>query len=135
MTDATDEPVFPHSPDDPHDPRSADNVVNKEQAAAWNGYEGRHWADHQDRYDALNDGANTPLLDAAALTSTDRVLDIGCCNGRTTRLAAARAAYALACWFPVGSHLVAHSLHESTLPDSPTGCPTRSATCPGDGRR
>lgn len=95
MTDAKDEPVFPPSPDAPHDTRSADNVVNTEQAAAWNGYEGRHWADHQDRYDALNDGANTPLLDTAALTPTDRVLDIGCGNGRTTRLAAARAAYAL----------------------------------------
>lgn len=95
MTDATDDPPFPPSPDNPHDTRSADNVVNTQQAAAWNGYEGRHWADHQDRYDALNDGANTPLLDAAALTPTDRVLDIGCGNGRISRLAAGRAAYAL----------------------------------------
>ncbi|GAA2623077.1 class I SAM-dependent methyltransferase [Streptomyces vastus] len=69
--------------------------MNSQQAAAWNGYEGRHWADHQARYDALNDGANTPLLDAAAITPADRVLDIGFGNGRTTRLAAGRAAYAL----------------------------------------
>ncbi|MER5227420.1 class I SAM-dependent methyltransferase [Streptomyces flaveus] len=86
MTDSTDTPAGPPAPDD---------VVNSQQAAAWNGYEGRHWADHQDRYDALNDGANTPLLDAAALAPTDRVLDIGCGNGRVTRLAAGRAAYAL----------------------------------------
>jgi SAM-dependent methyltransferase len=68
---------------------------NSQQTAAWNGYEGRHWADHEDRYDGLNDGANAPLLDAAALAPTDRVLDIGCGNGRVTRLAAGRAAYAL----------------------------------------
>lgn len=73
----------------------ADGLVNAEQAAAWNGYEGRHWAEHQDRYDALNDGANAPLLDAAALTPDSRVVDIGCGNGRVARLAAGRAAYAL----------------------------------------
>lgn len=86
MTDPTDIPVSPPAPDD---------VVNSQQAAAWNGYEGRHWADHQDRYDGLNDGANTPLLQAAAISPSARVLDIGCGNGRVTRLAAGRAAYAL----------------------------------------
>ncbi|TLS42723.1 class I SAM-dependent methyltransferase [Streptomyces montanus] len=70
-------------------------LVNSHQAAAWSGYEGRYWADHQDRYDGINDGANTPLLDAAALAPSARVLDIGCGNGRVTRLAAGRAAYAL----------------------------------------
>jgi SAM-dependent methyltransferase len=66
-------------------------VVNTHQAEAWNGYEGHHWADHPDRYDAANDGMNNPLLDAAAITESDHVLDIGCGNGRTTRLAARRA--------------------------------------------
>jgi SAM-dependent methyltransferase len=73
---------------DPH-------IVNTHQAQAWNGYEGRHWADHQSRYDNLNDPANTPLLDAARIQSTDKVVDIGCGNGRLTRLAARRAAHAL----------------------------------------
>ncbi|MEV0224384.1 class I SAM-dependent methyltransferase [Streptomyces sp. NPDC050704] len=89
MTDPTD------NPHESTGSRSADNVLNSQQAAAWNGYEGRYWADHQDRYDGLNDGANIPLLDAAAIAPTDRVLDIGCGNGHTTRLAAGRAAYAL----------------------------------------
>ena len=66
-------------------------IVNTHQAEAWNGYEGRHWADHQDRYDAANDGMNKPIFEAAAITETDRVLDVGCGNGRTTRLAARRA--------------------------------------------
>ncbi|MER7129368.1 class I SAM-dependent methyltransferase [Streptosporangium saharense] len=67
------------------------SVVNVHQAEAWNGYEGNHWADHQDRYDAVNDAFNEPLLTAAAVGERDRVLDVGCGNGRLTRLAAGRA--------------------------------------------
>lgn len=72
-----------------------EQIVNAHQAEAWNGYEGKHWADHQSRYDDLNDPTNAPLLDAARIESTDKVLDIGCGNGRLTRLAAHRAAHAL----------------------------------------
>ncbi|WP_433254937.1 class I SAM-dependent methyltransferase [Streptosporangium sp. CA-135522] len=67
------------------------SIVNTEQADAWNGYEGSHWADHQDRYDAVNSGFNDRLLAAAAVGERDRVLDVGCGNGQVTRLAARRA--------------------------------------------
>ncbi|MEU6090153.1 methyltransferase domain-containing protein [Streptomyces sp. NPDC047085] len=67
------------------------DVVNTEQAHAWNGPEGSHWAANQDRWNAVNDGFNEPLLDAAAITAAHRVLDLGCGSGRTTRLAAVRA--------------------------------------------
>lgn len=67
------------------------DVVNTEQAQAWNGSEGAHWARNQDRWNAVNEGFNEPLLDAAGITDHHRVLDIGCGSGQTTRLAALRA--------------------------------------------
>ncbi|GAA3020327.1 class I SAM-dependent methyltransferase [Streptosporangium longisporum] len=67
------------------------SIVNTEQAEAWNGYEGNHWADHPDRYDAVNSGFNDHLLTAAAIGDHDHVLDVGCGNGQLTRLAARRA--------------------------------------------
>ncbi|MFF3492294.1 class I SAM-dependent methyltransferase [Streptomyces sp. NPDC002795] len=67
------------------------DIVNTEQAQAWNGPEGAHWARHQDRWNAVNEGFNEALLDAAAITGRDRILDLGCGTGQTTRLAARRA--------------------------------------------
>lgn len=67
------------------------DVVNTDQEAAWNGPEGAHWARSQDRWNAVNEGFNEPLLDAAGITSDHRVLDLGCGSGQTTRLAALRA--------------------------------------------
>lgn len=66
------------------------SIVNTEQARAWNGYEGSHWAQNQDRWDAVNGGFNELLLTAAALDERSRVLDVGCGAGMTTRLAARR---------------------------------------------
>lgn len=40
-------------------------IVNTEQAAAWNGYEGRHWATHQARWDGVSGGFNDHLFAAA----------------------------------------------------------------------
>lgn len=68
-----------------------DTIVNTHQFEAWNGREGQHWAEHQDRYDALVGGMNRPLFDAAAIQWRDQVLDIGCGAGTTTRRAAVKA--------------------------------------------
>ncbi|MFI1016105.1 methyltransferase domain-containing protein [Streptomyces sp. NPDC020965] len=68
-----------------------EHVVNTDQAQAWNGSEGMQWARNQDRWDAVNDVFNGPLLDAAAIGTREHVLDVGCGAGHTTRLAARRA--------------------------------------------
>lgn len=67
------------------------DIVNAEQAKAWNGSEGVHWARNQDRWNAVNEGFDEPLLEAAAITEAHRTLDLGCGSGQTTRLAALRA--------------------------------------------
>ena len=68
------------------------HIVNTDQATAWNGYEGAHWARNRDRWDAVNAGFNASLLTAAAIEEHHRVLDVGCGAGATTALAARRAA-------------------------------------------
>jgi SAM-dependent methyltransferase len=67
-------------------------IVNTHHAEAWNGWEGDLWARNPDRYDGMMGGVNDGLLGAAAIGSSERVLDVGCGTGQTTLLAARRAA-------------------------------------------
>lgn len=64
------------------------SIVNTQQAEAWNGYEGQYWADHPEHWDAVAGGLNASLFATAAISPADRVLDVACGNGQTTRLAA-----------------------------------------------
>ena len=66
----------------------ADDIVNVEQAEAWDGPEGEYWANHQDRFDATISPHHARLMAAAAIGPGERVLDIGCGNGMTSRDAA-----------------------------------------------
>ncbi len=61
---------------------------NTSQLAAWDGSEGQYWAAHADRYDASVTDYHGALLDLAAIGRDDRVLDVGCGTGQTTRDAA-----------------------------------------------
>jgi SAM-dependent methyltransferase len=64
---------------------------NTEQLRAWDGDEGAYWADHADHADHFDRSVaayHTTLLATAAITSSDRILDIGCGTGQTTRDAA-----------------------------------------------
>ncbi|MEV0231901.1 methyltransferase domain-containing protein [Nonomuraea sp. NPDC050786] len=67
-------------------------VANVRQEEAWNGEEGRRWADHYQRLDRMAAPANEHLFAAAGIGERDRVLDIGCGTGETTRIAARHAA-------------------------------------------
>ena len=68
-------------------------LVNIEQAEAWDGAEGNRWALHEERYDRATAAHAVHLLRAAAIRPDDRVLDIGCGCGATTRQAAELAAH------------------------------------------
>lgn len=65
--------------------------TNRSQLEAWDGDEGSFWAEHADHFDRAVARYQRPLLDAAALGPADRVLDIGCGSGQTSRDAARRA--------------------------------------------
>jgi SAM-dependent methyltransferase len=65
---------------------------NAEQLRAWDGDEGAYWAEHADYFDRSVSAYHQTLLATAAITSTDRVLDIGCGTGQTTRDSARAAA-------------------------------------------
>ncbi|MFF4105134.1 class I SAM-dependent methyltransferase [Streptomyces sp. NPDC001903] len=64
---------------------------NAEQARAWDGQEGAYWAEHADRFDRAVRPYREAFLAAAGVSAADRVLDIGCGTGETTRDLARRA--------------------------------------------
>jgi SAM-dependent methyltransferase len=66
-------------------------IANADQAAAWNGPEGEHWAAHRRRADDPRAGLVEPLLEAAVIDADSRVLDIGCGDGAATVRAASAA--------------------------------------------
>jgi ubiquinone/menaquinone biosynthesis C-methylase UbiE len=86
-----------------------DRIANAEQAASWDGHRGDHWVRYADRYDALIERLTPPLVRAAAVGASDRVLDVGCGCGTTTRIAARAARTGSV----LGIDLSAAMLHEA----------------------
>lgn len=92
---------------------------NSRQAAAWNGPVGSHWATHHERYDTMLSGVNDALFEAAAIGAGDRVLDVGCGAGVTTRIAARRAAHGHAVGVDISAPLLDRA-RESTASEGIT---------------
>jgi SAM-dependent methyltransferase len=55
---------------------------NTEQARAWDGDEGRYWADHADEFDAALRAYQPAFMSAAAIDGGHAVLDVGCGTGQ-----------------------------------------------------
>lgn len=62
--------------------------TNADQVRAWDGDEGAYWAAHADHFDRAVAPHHERLLAASAIGADDRVLDVGCGTGQTTRDAA-----------------------------------------------
>lgn len=64
------------------DVRGRVDPSNAALAEAWDGAEGRFWAQHADRFDRGVPAHLSLLVDASAVEDGDRVVDVGCGNGR-----------------------------------------------------
>lgn len=81
--------------------------ANAEQARAWDGDEGAYWARNAGRFDRAVAAYHERFLAAAAIGRADRVLDIGCGTGQTTRDAARAAADGVALGVDLSGQMIA----------------------------
>jgi SAM-dependent methyltransferase len=81
-------------------------IVNVEMAAAWDGDEGDDWAREWERHDRIIRPYHDALLAAVAIERSDRVLDVGCGNGESTRDSARRAPDGWALGLDLSSHML-----------------------------
>lgn len=87
--------------------RIAVAAENQAQLDAWDGSEGAYWTEHADRFDRSVNEHHRRLLDAAAVAADDRVLDLGCGTGQTTRDAARLAVSGSAVGIDLSSRMLA----------------------------
>jgi SAM-dependent methyltransferase len=69
------------------------DATNAEQASDWDGADGEYWAKYHKEYERLLGVFDDTLVEAGAVSSDDRCLDIGCGTGATTLALAARAVH------------------------------------------
>ena len=81
--------------------------ANIEQARAWDGDEGAYWAQNAERFDRAVGAYHEQFLAAAGIGRADRVLDIGCGTGQTTRDAARAAADGVALGVDLSGQMIA----------------------------
>jgi SAM-dependent methyltransferase len=87
-------------------PAAVVDPTNAEQARAWDGADGRLWTEHAERFDTSMAGYRTTFLDAARIGPTEKVLDIGCGTGQTTRDAARRATAGIALGIDLSAQMI-----------------------------
>ena len=79
---------------------------NARSLESWDGDDGDYWADNEHVFDASVARYRQPFLAAAAIADGDRVLDIGCGTGESTRDAARAAGRAAALGVDLSSRMV-----------------------------
>lgn len=89
-------------------------IANVEQAAAWDGQEGEHWAEHAERYESATRRTWKRFLDEGLILESDEVLDIGCGTGKSTRDAARIATAGSALGVDLSARMLAVARERST---------------------
>jgi SAM-dependent methyltransferase len=79
---------------------------NAEQLRAWDGDQGRYWAEKAAHFDRAVAGYHRRFMDAAGIQTGDTVLDIGCGTGETTRDAATRSGSGSALGVDLSSRMI-----------------------------
>jgi SAM-dependent methyltransferase len=91
------------------------DIANVDMAAAWDGPDGDDWSREWRRFDRSLAGYHQRLLGDASITAGDRVLDIGCGNGQTTRDAARRATNGEALGVDLSSQMLERARQQADL--------------------
>jgi SAM-dependent methyltransferase len=87
---------------------------NTDQFHAWDGDEGNYWADNAEHFDRSVAGYHQRLLEVAAIGERDRVLDVGCGTGQTTRDAARAASAGSALGIDLSSRMLNYARRRAT---------------------
>ena len=80
---------------------------NAGQVGAWEGKEGAFFTAHAERLDQAVASSHRPFLEAAAVQADERVLDVGCGTGETTRDCARAAVNGSALGVDLSSQMIA----------------------------
>jgi len=81
--------------------------ANAEQLRSWDGGEGAYWAAHADHFERALRAHQPRFFDLAGIARHERVLDIGCGTGQTTRTAARAASEGFALGVDLSSAMLA----------------------------
>src|SRR4051794_13584991 len=92
----------------------SEDIANVEMAKAWDGEEGGQWAHFADEYDNQSRSIWAHFLQTDPIRRADRVLDIGCGNGQSTRDAAGVAHEGSALGIDLSSEMLAVARRRAT---------------------
>lgn len=90
-------------------------IANTEMAAMWDGEEGDEWTENADRYDATDRYLAIRFEQEVSIEPADRVLDVGCGTGKSTRDAARAARDGTVLGVDLSSRMLAEARRRSEL--------------------